>query len=305
MTAQVDASHPSGFVHMRKWAFEKFPALAHQAPAARAANPAAVSIYRVACLRIVLPVAWPAIGLRDVAAHPYRFERHQRLIAVVSFVRHQLFGPLAVSYDRFDLLGSLNQCFDTGGSVPLICVLHGHAHHGAGLQVDRVLRLVCQVRASIFHLGDLGVRVMRMGPIVIGAFVLSLAIDARQVLASGRLYARGLRQLGEKLLIALAAVASHDTAQCRIGFKRGCVNTNRLPVYQPRFGELLKIQVKTSRCVSRSINRRVREIVEWSGAISTNSISRNRRSAKESAARQAIARSESSPSKYPINNSRK
>src|SRR6266550_5673917 len=80
MTAQVDASHPSGFVHMRKWAFEKFPALAHQAPAARAANPAAVSIYGVACLRIVLPVAWPAIGLRDVAAHPYRFERHQRLM---------------------------------------------------------------------------------------------------------------------------------------------------------------------------------------------------------------------------------
>ena len=81
---------------------------------------------------------------------------------------------------------------------------------------------------------------MRMGPIVIGAFVFSLAIDARQVLASGRLYTRGLRQLGEKLLIALAAVASHDTAQRRIGFKRGCVNANRLPVYQPRFGELLK-----------------------------------------------------------------
>ena len=82
---------------------------------------------------------------------------------------------------------------------------------------------------------------MRVGPIVIGAFVLALAIDARQVLASRRLYARGLRQLGEKLLIALAAVAAHDTAQRRIGFKRGCVNANRLPVYQPRFGELLEV----------------------------------------------------------------
>ena len=46
--------------------------------------------------------------------------------------------------------------------------------------------------------------------------------------------------MGQQSLIALAAVASHDTAQRRIGFKRGCVNANRLPVYQPRFGELLK-----------------------------------------------------------------
>ena len=250
-------------------------------------------------------MASSAIGLRDVATHPDRFQGHQRLIAVISFVRHELLRPLTVRYDRFDLLGGLNQRLDTGGGISLICVLYGHATHRTSLQVHRVLRLVRQVRASILHLGDLGVRVMRMGPIVIGAFVLPLAIDARQVLASGRFYTRGLRELGQKFLIALAAVASHDTAQRRIGFKRGCVNANRLPVYQPRFGGCLRIQVKTSRCVSRSINRRVREIVEWSGGASTNSISRNRRSAKESAARQAIARSESSPSKYPINNSRK
>ena len=54
------------------------------------------------------------------------------------------------------------------------------------------------------------------------------------------LYARGLCQLGEKLLIALAAVAAHDAAQGRIGFKRGCIDAKGLPVYQPCFGELLK-----------------------------------------------------------------
>ena len=46
-------------------------------------------------------------------------------------------------------------------------------------------------------------------------------------------------------------------------------------------------------CVSRSIRRRVREIVEWSGGASGNTRPRNSRSANESAARQAMARSAS------------
>ena len=93
MTTQVDASHPSGFVHMRKWAFEPFAALAHQAFTARAANPPAVSIHGIARLRMVFPVAPPAVGLRDVAAYADRFQRHQRLIAVIPLGGHKLFGP--------------------------------------------------------------------------------------------------------------------------------------------------------------------------------------------------------------------
>src|SRR5918999_161374 len=83
MTAQVHASHRSGLVKMRKWPFQKLSALAHQALATRTANPSAVSIHCVARLSIVLPVAPPAIGLRDVAAQAHRFERHQRLVAVI------------------------------------------------------------------------------------------------------------------------------------------------------------------------------------------------------------------------------
>ncbi len=74
-------------------AVREFSPLAHQAFAARAANPPAVAIHGVACLGVFLPVASPAIGLRDVAAHPHRFQGHQRLIAVISFVRHDSFGP--------------------------------------------------------------------------------------------------------------------------------------------------------------------------------------------------------------------
>jgi hypothetical protein len=57
--------------------------------------------------------------------------------------------------------------------------------------------------------------------------------------------------------------------------------------------------------VSRSINRRVREIVEWSGVYSSSAMPTKRRSASESAKRQAIPRSLSMPSKYPISSDRK
>jgi hypothetical protein len=51
--------------------------------------------------------------------------------------------------------------------------------------------------------------------------------------------------------------------------------------------------VKTTRCVSRSINRRVREIIEWSGGASSRPTPKKLRNAYESAARQAMPRSAS------------
>ena len=63
--------------------------------------------------------------------------------------------------------------------------------------------------------------------------------------------------------------------------------------------------MNTARCVSRSIRRRVREIVECSGGASSRPRPRKPRSASESAVRHAMPRSESMPSKYPISSSRK
>ena len=55
--------------------------------------------------------------------------------------------------------------------------------------------------------------------------------------------------------------------------------------------------VNTAWCVSTSISRRVRDRVEWSGGTSCNAKSRNCQMLSESAARHAMARSESKPSK--------
>jgi len=53
--------------------------------------------------------------------------------------------------------------------------------------------------------------------------------------------------------------------------------------------------VKTARCVSRSIRRRVREIVEWSSGAHSSPTPRKSRNASESAARHAMPHSESMP----------
>jgi hypothetical protein len=56
-----------------------------------------------------------------------------------------------VGLHGLDLLGGFNQRLDAGCGVAVIRVLHRHADDGAGLEIDGVLGLVGQVRASIFH----------------------------------------------------------------------------------------------------------------------------------------------------------
>ena len=74
-----------------------------------------------------------------------------------------------------------------------------------------------------------------------------------------------------------------------------------LPRNSPPSASCCNIQVKTASCVSTLKSRRVREIVEWSGGAAGTARCRNDRRLIESAARHAIARSESNPSKYPTN----
>ena len=70
-----------------------------------------------------------------------------------------------------------------------------------------------------------------------------------------------------------------------------------LPLTKPAVPRHCRIQVNTARCVSSAISRRVREIVEWSGGAWSRPTPRKSRNANESAARQAMPRSESMPSK--------
>ena len=108
---------------------------------------------------------------------------------------------LAVGDDRLDLFGGIDECLDAGRRVALIRILHGDGHDGTGLQVHRVLGPVRQVRPPVFHLGDFGVGIARMGPIVVRSFLRPLAIDPRPSPRAWGLDAGRLRELRQKRLI--------------------------------------------------------------------------------------------------------
>src|SRR5207245_10068807 len=168
---------------------------------------------------------------------------------------------------------------------------------GGCIPIAGVLGFMRQMRPTVLHLRDPRVRIIRMRPVVVRALVLAFPIDPRQVGTRRRPNARRLGKIRQKLLVALAAVSPYDAAQRRVRSSVVASTPIVLPFTKPAVLRHCNTQVKTARCVSRSIKRRVREMVEWSGGASSRPSPRKSRKAKESAARHAMPRSESIPSK--------
>jgi hypothetical protein len=78
-----------------------------------------------------------------------------------------------------------------------------------------------------------------------------------------------------------------------------------LPLTRPCSLSTRSTQSKTAWCVASSMRLRITDSVEWSGVARSRAYPRNSRSPSESAQRQAMPRSESIPSKYPISSIRK
>jgi hypothetical protein len=126
-----------------------------------------IAVDRVARGRVLLPVPWSPIRFGDVAADAHRLEIDERLIAVIALVADDFFDALAVGPHGLDLLGGFNQRFATGRRIAVVGVLHGQADDRSGLEIDRMLGLVRQMRPAVLHLGDLRVGIVRMRPIVV------------------------------------------------------------------------------------------------------------------------------------------
>src|SRR5918996_4719820 len=121
-------------------------AQAQQPPSAWAADAPTIAVHGVAGGRIVLPVPPSTIRFGDVTADAHRLEIDQRLVAVIALVADDVFDALPVGPHGLDLLGGLNQRLDARRRVALVGVLHSDADDRAGLQINRVLGLVRQVR---------------------------------------------------------------------------------------------------------------------------------------------------------------
>src|SRR6202167_4821584 len=88
------------------------------------------------------------------------------------------------------------------------------------------------VRPS-FILVNPRVSIMRMDPIFVAGFVLSLAIHPRQIFAPRRVDSRFLRQSSQKFLVTLSIVSPHDGTHRRVGLQRGRVDPHGLTLQQP------------------------------------------------------------------------
>ena len=138
------------------------------------------------------------------------------------------------------------------------------------------------------------------------AFLLAPPIQPRQRLPRGRANARRLRQTLQELLVGLSGIPTHDAPHRRVRFQRRRVDRNRLSAQKtrPRQALLDPGEHVTVGFPSRSAAGSARSSNVPGPAPPTQAPGKLR-TPSESAARHAIPRSESRPSKYPTSKSRK
>ena len=233
---------------------------------------------------------------------------------MIALVRYHLFQsprlPLFIRRwffpRRLHLFGGLNECFFDRRRVALVRPLHRHHHYRSRLQVYGMFRLVRQVRPPIFHLRDARLRIVRVHPLPVRSLLLSLPVQPRQLLPRRRLDSRFLRQPRQKLRVALPALPPHNAPQRRIRFQRRRIDPQRLPRQQslsrdhPQHpGEHVPVCFHVDQPPRPRDRRVIRRRLLQSDPQKPPQPPANL------PARQAIPRSESSPSKYPTSSSRK
>src|ERR1043166_1871056 len=305
VAAQVDSPKSSRFVRVRKRTLQEFTAPTKQPSTSPAPNPPPIGVDRVACGAIVLPVSAGARRLGNVSSNAQQPQVLKQFVTVIALIRDQFLNGIALGFHLFDVLGCCYKRLFNRFGVASVCWLDRHSHYGARLQIHRMFRLMSQVRAAIFHLGNACIGIVRMSPVLIRSFLGPLAVQAGQLFSRWRGDPRCLRQSHQKCLITLTRIAPHNATQRRIRFQSRSINSYRLAVDQTRFGKplqnpgeyrLMRFKVDQP---PRSRNRRMIR-----GA-SSSSNPKNASTLSESAARQAIPRSYSISSKNPSIKSRK
>ena len=111
-------------------------------------------------------------------------------------------------------------------------------HDDAGVEVDRMLGLVGEMRRPVLHPGDLRIRIGRARPVLVRQLLaLAGAIEPDEIVDRRRCDAALLRHPGQHLAIGLAAVAPHDGSQRGVGFHRRAVDADPLALHQTALGD--------------------------------------------------------------------
>src|SRR5436309_2583100 len=93
---------------------------------------------------------------------------------------------------------------------------------------------------TIFHLRDLGIRIIGMFPFFIGPLLRPFPIQLGQILLRRRLNPARFCQLREKLRVTFSRVPPNDGSHRRVGLQGRSVHANRLPIDQSVFRQYLQ-----------------------------------------------------------------
>ena len=125
-----------------------------------------------------------------------------------------------------------------GRGVAAIAAMNVRRHHGAGVEIDGVFRLVRKPRATVLHARDPRLRIARAGPFGV-ADLLGLAptIEPPELVVARRLDAALGGELGQHLAPALARLAAGDDAHRRVRFHGRGVDPDAFALDQTGRGE--------------------------------------------------------------------
>ena len=237
MPAQMRAPHPAGLVGVRERTLDALATSAHQALAAGAPNAPTIRIDGRLGLPRLGPIAAASIRLGDIRPDADGLQIHHDLITVIALVRDQRgerLGVVHLGLRILDLVSGGDRRVANGRRIPRVCALHGHRDDRAGVEVHGMFDLVGQMRAAVFHLGDLRIRIDGAPPGLVRCRLLPLPVQAGEVVARRGGNARRLRQAGQIGLVVLAGVPPHDAPHRRVRLQRGGVDPDRRALQHAR-----------------------------------------------------------------------
>ena len=175
----------------------------------------------------LLPIPTTPIRFRDVGADAQSFEIDQRIGAVIALVANFCRPSPSAAPSQF-VRRPQSTSLDWSSYFPASCTVTP--------MTAPVSSTACSAWCARCVRPSFILVILASGsrPVVVRAILLSLTIEARQVRSCRRLDARGLVQLGQEVVLALARVAPADASQGGIRFQRRRVNADRFPLTNPR-----------------------------------------------------------------------
>ena len=130
-------------------------------------------------LPLALPVPPPTLRFGKVTPQFLFVQFRQHRATVIALVGHHLFHSRHIEFTRHRL--RLFQRFVNRRRVPFIGRLQRKRQDRSAGQIHRMLGLVRQVGAAVFHLGDPRVRIAQAHPHLVRSLLLALPIQPRQL----------------------------------------------------------------------------------------------------------------------------